>query len=119
MSDIVLIYDGQCELCKNSISWVRKELAITALDFHTTELSQFNLSSEQCSREVFLLHEQIRLSGAPAVAYVLKARGNTVMAAIITALGPVSRFMYRWVANHRNSLPVKALSRWLSARSQP
>jgi predicted DCC family thiol-disulfide oxidoreductase YuxK len=110
MSEIIVFFDGQCELCKNSITWVSKKLAITALDFHTTELAKFNLSKEQCSKEVFVLHEQLRFSGARAVAFLLNARGNKVLAFIITALGPLSRSSYKWVASHRNTWPVRALS---------
>ena len=110
MSEIIVVYDGQCELCKNSINWVSKKLAITALDFHTTDLARLNLSKEQCSKEVFALHEQLRLSGAQAVTFLLKARGNKVLAATISGLGPLSRFGYKWIANHRNTWPVKLLS---------
>ena len=117
MSEIIVIYDGQCELCKNSINWVSKKLAVTALDFHTTDLAQFDLSVQQCSKEVFVLHEQLRLSGAKAVAFLLKARGNKVVAFIILALGPLSRFSYKWIASHRNTWPVKALSRVIRAYS--
>lgn len=115
MSDIIVIYDGQCELCKNSISWVSKKLAITALDFHTADLAKFNLNIEQCSKEVFVLYKQLRLSGTQAVAYLLAVRGNKVLASAITALGPLSRFGYRWIASHRNTLAVKALSRLIRA----
>jgi predicted DCC family thiol-disulfide oxidoreductase YuxK len=117
MSEIIVIYDGQCELCKNSITWVSKKLAITALDFHTTELAKFNLSKEQCSKEVFVLHEQLCLSGARAVAFLLNARGNKVLAFTITALGPLSRSGYKWVASHRNMWPVRALSRLIRINS--
>jgi len=117
MSEIIVIYDGQCELCKNSITWVSKKLEITTLDFHTTELAKFNLSKEQCSKEVFVLHEQLRLSGARAVAFLLNARGNKVLASIITVLGPLSRSGYKWVASHRNTWLVRALSRLIRANS--
>ena len=113
MSEITVIYDGQCQLCKNSISWVGKKLAITALDFHTTDLTQFQLSADQCSREVFAITEVKRYSGAQAVAFLLKVRGNRVLSALLTLSGPIGRTGYRWVAGHRNSWPVKALSRIL------
>ena len=113
MVEITVIYDGQCELCKNSISWVSKKLAITALDFHSTDLARFQLSTEQCAREVFVITEGNRYSGAQAVAFLLKARGNRVLSALISISGPIGRAGYRWVAGHRNSWPVKALSRIL------
>ncbi|ASY27911.1 DUF393 domain-containing protein [Candidatus Planktophila limnetica] len=117
MSEIIVVYDGQCELCKNSINWVSKKLAITALDFHTTDLARLNLSKEQCSKEVFALHEQLRLSGAQAVAFLLKARGNKFLAATISGLGPLSHFGYKWIASHRNTWPVKLLSHLIRINS--
>jgi len=111
--EITVIYDGQCRLCQNAISWVIKKLAITALDFHTTDLAQFKLSADQCSREVFVITEGKRYSGAEAVAFLLKVRGNRVLSALITLSGPLGRFGYRWVAGHRNSWPVKVLSHLL------
>ena len=111
--EITVIYDGQCGLCQNAISWVGKKLAITALDFHTTDLAQFQLSEDQCSREVFVVTEGKRYSGAQAVAFLLKARGNKVLATVITISGPLGRFSYRWVAGNRNSWPVKVLSHLL------
>ena len=113
VNEVTVIYDGQCEFCKNALSWVEKKVAVNALDFHTADLTIYNLSKEQCSRQVFVIDQHNTLGGAAAVAFLLKARGNRVSSALITALGPISRFGYRWVANNRNSLPVKILSRLL------
>ena len=116
MSEIIVIYDGQCGLCKNSISWISKKLEISAIDFHTADLARFRLSTEQCSREVFVITEQHSCSGAEAAAFLLKRRGNKVLSAIITLLGPLSRIVYRWVASHRNSWPIKILSWFLKPK---
>ena len=113
MSEISVIYDGKCELCNNSINWLHKKIEITALDFHSAELSEFGLSLEQCSREVFVVSGDATLSGAGAVAYLLKLRGNRVLSFLITLSGPIGRSGYRWVAGNRNSAPVKLLSRLL------
>ena len=110
MSEISVIYDGTCELCNNSINWLRKKIEITALDFHSADLSQFGLSLEQCSREVFVVIDTKQLSGAGAVAYLLRVRGNKVLSILITLSGPIGRSGYRWVAGNRNSAPVKLLS---------
>ena len=110
MSEIIVIYDGKCDLCKNSISWIRKRLAINALDFHATDLSRFNLSAEQCSREVFVISGTERFSGASAVAFLLKRRGNKVLSALITGSGPCARIGYRWVARNRSSKLVGLLN---------
>lgn len=110
MSEILVIYDGQCKLCKNSILWVQKRVEIKALDFHTTNLSQFGLSTEQCSKEVFVIADHTQYSGAHAVAYLLHARGNIFVSRTILASGKIGERGYHWVATHRNSFPIKALA---------
>jgi len=110
MSEITVIYDGQCELCKNSVHWVQRRLSITALDFHTAELATYGLSKQQCSREVFVITDHTRVSGAAAVAFLLTRRGNKFLASLITLSGPLARITYRWVADNRNTWPVKVLS---------
>ena len=113
--EITVIYDGQCQLCQNAISWVSKKLTIYALDFHTADLTQFQLSADQCSREVFVITAGNRYSGAQAIAFLLKSRGNRVLSSLINLSGPLGRFGYRWVAGHRNSWPVKVLSHLLKS----
>jgi predicted DCC family thiol-disulfide oxidoreductase YuxK len=113
MSEISVIFDGKCELCNNSINWLRKKIDVTALDFHSTDLSRFGLTLEQCSREVFVITGNKTFSGAGAVAYLLKVRGNRVLSTLITLSRPIGRSGYRWVAGNRNSAPVKLLSRLL------
>ena len=113
MTEIVVIYDGKCELCKNSIFWIEKKLEMKALDFHTTDLNKFNLTFEQCSREVFVVADAKIFSGAKAVAFLLRRRGNKVLSLLITLSGPLGRIGYQWVARNRSSAPVKLLSRLL------
>ena len=113
MNEIVVVYDGKCELCKNSIFWIEKKLKVKALDFHTTDLSKFNLTFEQCSSEVFVLADAKIFSGANAVAYLLRRRGNKFLSLLITLSGPLGRIGYKWVARNRSSAPVKLLSRLL------
>jgi predicted DCC family thiol-disulfide oxidoreductase YuxK len=114
VSEITVIYDGQCELCKNAVSWVSKKVVINAVDFHSADLSMFALSRDQYSREVFVFYNQSQWSGAAAVAFLLKKRGNRFAGMVITVLGPISRFGYRWIASHRNTFAVKVLSRLLA-----
>ena len=113
MTEIVVIYDGKCQLCKNSIFWIEKKLKIKALDFHTTDLAKFDLTFEQCSREVFVLADEKTFSGAKAVAFLLRRRGNNFLSLLITLSGPLGRIGYQWVARNRSSAPVKMLSRLL------
>ena len=113
MTEIVVIYDGKCQLCKNSIYWIEKKLKIKASDFHATDLSKFNLTFEQCSLEVFVLADAKIYSGAKAVAFLLRRRGNKFLSLLITLSGPLGRIGYKWVARNRSSAPVKLLSRLL------
>ena len=113
MTEIIVIFDGKCQLCKNSIFWIEKKLKIKALDFHTTDLSKFNLTLEQCAREVFVLADEKTFSGAKAVAFLLRRRGNKFLALLITLSGPLGRIGYKWVALNRSSAPVKLLTRFL------
>jgi len=115
MTEIIVIFDGKCQLCKNSIFWIEKKLRIKALDFHTTDLSKFNLTLEQCAREVFVLADEKTFSGAKAVAFLLRRRGNKFLALLITLSGPLGRIGYKWVARNRSSVPVKLLGRLLKS----
>ena len=115
MTEIIVIFDGRCQLCKNSIVWIEKKLRIKALDFHTTDLSKFNLTLEQCAREVFVLADEKTFSGAKAVAFLLRRRGNKFLASLITLSGPLGRIGYKWVARNRSSVPVKLLGRLLKS----
>jgi predicted DCC family thiol-disulfide oxidoreductase YuxK len=101
MTEVVVIYDGKCELCKNSIFWIEKKLKIKAIDFHTTDLTKFNLTFEQCSREVFVLADAKIFSGASAVAYLLRRRGNKFLSLLITLSGPLGRIGWRAIEVRR------------------
>lgn len=110
MSKLLVFYDGQCELCKNSIFWVSKKLDIDAIDYHVADLEKFGLTLEQCSREVIVIDQNQQYAGADAAAFLLAKRGNTNLARTVRSLGPISRFTYRWIAGHRRAFPVKFLS---------
>jgi hypothetical protein len=49
------------------------------------------------------------LAGAPAIAFLLKKRGNRLLSLFITTSGPFGRLGYKWVAAHRSSSAVSAL----------
>lgn len=110
MSKLLVFYDGQCELCKNSIYWVRKKLDFVAIDYRGADLVKFGLTFEQCSREVIVIDQNQQYSGADAAAFLLDKRGNSILARTVRCMGPISRFTYRWIAGHRRSIPVKFLS---------
>ena len=114
MSQITVIFDGQCEFCQQSVAWIQRKLVITPLPFQTADLSAFNLSREQCTKQVYVIAENATLGGAAAIAFLLKSRGNTVQSTIIKASGPIGRAGYRWIASYRNSWPVKFATKVLT-----
>ena len=113
MNPIVVVYDGNCELCRNSVHWVSKKLVISAVNFHDVDLAKYNLRKEQCAHEVFVIAGQERFSGARAVAFLLKRRGNKALSAVITISGPLGRIGYKWVASNRSSKLVGVLNKFL------
>jgi predicted DCC family thiol-disulfide oxidoreductase YuxK len=113
MSQMTVIFDGQCEFCQQSVTWIQRKLEITALPFQTSDLSSFNLTREQCAKQVYVISAGSTHGGAAAIAYLLKRRGNRVQSGLITASGPIGRASYRWIASHRNSWPVKLATRVL------
>ena len=115
MSEITVIFDGECELCKSSIRWVERKVAINALSFHTTDLTPFNLTHADCAQEVIAITNKQTYKGAAAVALLLKARGNRILSTVVTASGPLGRTGYHWVATHRNSAPIQLLRKFLDA----
>jgi len=107
MNQITVIFDGQCHFCQQSVTWIARKLTVTALPFQTSDLAPFNLSKEQCAKQVYVVSQGRTYGGATAIAYLMKRRGNRIQSGLITASGPIGRAGYRWIASHRNSIPVK------------
>ena len=114
MSHITVIFDGECEFCRQSVAWIQRNLAITALPFQTADLSAFNFTREQCAKQVYVISGGSTYGGADAIAFLLKHRGNRVQSTLITASGGLGRASYRWIASHRNSLPVRFATKVLT-----
>jgi predicted DCC family thiol-disulfide oxidoreductase YuxK len=113
MSQITVIFDGQCEFCQQSVTWIQRKLVITPLPFQTADLSAFNLSREQCAKQVYVIAENATLGGAAAISFLLKRRGNRIQSGLIKVSGPLGRWGYRWIADHRKSWPVKSATKVL------
>jgi predicted DCC family thiol-disulfide oxidoreductase YuxK len=113
MNQITVIFDGQCHFCQQSVTWIERKLTVTALPFQTSDLAAFNLTKEQCAKQVYVISDGVTYRGAAAIAFLLKRRGNRIQSGLITASGPIGRSGYRWIASHRNSIPVKLATRIL------
>ena len=114
MNQITVIFDGQCEFCKQSVTWIARKLEITAIPFQTSDLSPFNLTREQCAKQVYVVSAGHTYGGSDGIAYLLKQRGNTFLYLSIKATGPIARIVYKWIATHRNSWPIKVATKILT-----
>ncbi len=113
MSTITVIFDGDCEFCQQSVRWIQQKLAVNAIAFQTADLQPFNLTKEQCAKQVYVVSDSITYSGADAIRYLLKKRGNRIGAMLLGATGNVGRAGYRWIASHRSSWVIKVATRVL------
>ena len=114
-NQIVVIYDGECAFCKSSIDWIKQRLVVDAKPFQQTDLAKFGPTYQQCSKSVQVITNGAVLAAAPAIAFLLKKRGNRLLSLFITASGPLGRLGYKWVAAHRSSLVVSTLHRILKS----
>lgn len=108
---ITVIYDGQCQLCQNSINWLSKKLKFEALGYQVAPVEQFGLTLAQCEKQVYAVEGEKKFGGVSAVIFLLKARGNRVAAFFLQASGPIGAFCYRWIAKNRQSVVVSVLSK--------
>ena len=106
---IVVIYDGECAFCESSIQWIEQRLDVDSKPFQKADLTKYGLTYQECSKSVQVITNSSVSAGAPAIAFLLKKRGNSLLSVIITASGPFGRFGYKWVAAHRSSLVVSVL----------
>jgi predicted DCC family thiol-disulfide oxidoreductase YuxK len=114
MNQITVIFDGECEFCQQSVTWIKCKLDITAIPFQTADLSPFNLSREQCAKQVYVISDGNIYGGSDGIAYLLKQRGNTFLYSSIKATGPIARIVYKWIATHRNTWPIKVATKILA-----
>ncbi len=106
-SEVVVIYDGECDFCKECVRWVQKRATITALPFQTADLACFGVSYERCSKEVVVIIDGKVSGGASAVASLLATTGHKVLGNSLKLTGPIARKGYSWVASHRESWVIR------------
>lgn len=110
---ITVIYDGQCQLCRNSINWLGKKLSFNALSYQGAPLDQYGLSITECEKQVYAISDLRKYAGVSAVIFLLSARGNKVSALILKVSGPLGAAGYKLIASNRQSLFVRGLSRFI------
>ena len=110
---ITVIYDGQCQLCQNSINWLGKKLTFEAVGYQVVPLEKYGLSLAECEKQVYAVSEGERYGGVTAVIFLLHARGNRIAALLLKVSGPLGNFAYKLIAANRRSIFVRALSKLL------
>ena len=110
---ITVIYDGQCQLCQNSINWLSKKLTLEAVGYQQAQLEKYGLSLAQCEKQVYAVSDDEKYGGVAAVIFLLHARGNRIAALLLKISGPLGNFAYKLIAANRRSPLVRALSKLL------
>jgi predicted DCC family thiol-disulfide oxidoreductase YuxK len=108
--EITVIYDGQCEFCKNCLTWVQKKLVVTAIPYQSADLSQYGLTIQECAAQLYVIKGKKKYGGIKAVRLLLRKRKNRITAAIIKLTGPLGDKGYKWVAANRSSAVVGVLN---------
>lgn len=108
---ITVIYDGQCQLCQNSINWLAKKLKFEAIGYQVAPLEKFGLTLSECEKQVYAVLGEKKYGGVSAVIFLLNARRNRISAFLLKLSGPIGSFGYRWIAKNRQSVIVRALSK--------
>ena len=110
---LTVIYDGECDFCKECVKWVERKRAITAIPFQSADLVRYGVTYEQCSKEVVVLRDGEVLGGANAIVQLLHASGHKTASLLLRLSGPVGRTGYKWIAAHRNSALVRCAHRFV------
>ena len=108
---MILIYDGECDFCRNCVKWIQSRVQVAAIPYQGSDLTPYLLSEAEAASSVHLVTQGRTLSGADAVAHLLKLTHLKFLGIIVNSLGPLSRLAYRWIAAHRDSLLVKVMDR--------
>lgn len=114
LGNVVVIYDGQCNFCRECVNWVERKTPITATPFQSADLESYGVAYERCSKEVVVINNKKVFGGARAVAELLAVCGYKKLAALIRISGPFGRQGYKWVASHRDHWTIRIVSKVLS-----
>ena len=106
----VLIYDGDCPVCRKAIEWIRKnskEDAFEMLSFQSGEVTErFPFIKKEASMQAIqlVLPDDKVLSGEKAIPEILKRlkRYNSITKLLsLPGAGIFTRIFYRWFAGRR------------------
>ncbi|MGC4052108.1 MAG: DCC1-like thiol-disulfide oxidoreductase family protein [Paludibaculum sp.] len=110
----VLLWDGECGFCASSVEWLHRHSVcpVSALPVQSL-LSDLPEPVRVTAREqvLWIGSEGEILGGSRAVTAALRASGHGGEAAVLQALQPVTRWVYRLIVRHRGRLGTAACIR--------
>jgi predicted DCC family thiol-disulfide oxidoreductase YuxK len=109
MSSAIVIYDGECGFCKESVTWIERRVSVTSHPFQSDVARGLGVDIERCKREVVVLHKDVIYGGADAVIHLLKLANKRGLARLLTVIRPLTVRGYQWVALHRRSPLVRLI----------
>ncbi|MFM6963062.1 MAG: thiol-disulfide oxidoreductase DCC family protein [Micrococcales bacterium] len=109
----VLIYDGECGFCKQSLAWGQRNLTAfpAAIPSQDARAKVLGLSQAELDSQVWLVGGGLRLGGARAVAYMLRRQPQIwwqALGILAVIFLPISNLLYRWVAKNRGRFGTKS-----------
>ncbi len=109
-TDALLIYDGDCAFCKQSLKWALDKLPAFCryVAFQKVDFNALGLNLADVQQQVWLIDGDRKLGGHLAVSWLFRnqpALGWRVLGWLIKAFSPISALVYRWVAKNRHRLP--------------
>jgi predicted DCC family thiol-disulfide oxidoreductase YuxK len=109
-TDALLIYDGDCAFCKQSLKWALEKFPefCRYVAFQKVDFDEFGLKLADVQSQVWLIEGEKRLGGHRAVSWLFRQQKSLwwrTLGALIDAFSPISALVYRWVANNRHRLP--------------
>jgi predicted DCC family thiol-disulfide oxidoreductase YuxK len=108
--EIYVIYDGECEFCKNCLTWTKRKLVLTAIPYQSADLYQYGLTLEECAAQLYVINGTKKYGGIKAVIYLLGKRKNHISAFVLKISGALGDKGYKWVATNRSSAVVGVLN---------
>lgn len=108
----VLVFDGDCPVCRGAVDWVRRRSIPGAFEFLSCRAKEVavrfpSISTEECLRAMqIVLPGGNVLAGERAVPEILRRTRYAWAASLfgIPGAGILSRVFYRWIAGHRHGI---------------
>ena len=109
-TDALLIYDGDCAFCKQSLKWAIERLPEMCryVAYQNVDFAAHGLTVTDVQSQVWLLTGNQKLGGHLAISWLFKNQtqiGWRALGHLIEVFSPISALVYKWIAKNRHRLP--------------